>query len=248
MNLSKESFSKFQAGFSDLIKTCFGDNTPAEAKKSVIKTGFAEASLPDGSILTWQSEGDSPMQNEPVMVLLPTGETLPAPTGTYELETGAMITVTDGVVTAVVPKKTEAAPEATADATGAPPMDMSAPQAKAIVESITKETRFSEVVVEIFKAEFAAQLAALKTELVDAMKAEFTAQLQTATDSATAALTTAEKAKNAVEVFSSQAVKLMQEMTQQPEEKQEEKEKSKPEEKTFEQKVQEFRAGTFNRS
>lgn len=248
MNLSKESFSKFQTGFSDLIKTCFGDTPPVEAKKSAIKTGFAEASLPDGSILTWQSEGESPMQNEPVMVLLPTGETLPAPTGTYELETGAMITVTDGVVTAVVPKKTEAEPPAPAGAPPAAATDMSAPQAKAIVESITKETRFTEVVAEIFAAEFTKQIETLKTELVDAMKAEFSAQLKTASDSATAALSTAEKAKTAVETFSRESLKMMQEIVQQPEEKPEEKEKDKPEEKTFDQKVQEFRAGAFNRS
>lgn len=120
---------------------------------SVLK--FGEAMLKDGSAkVVWN--GESLAQGVEVMIETPEG-LLPAPDGVHELEDGTMIEVAGGVISAVKTVEETESPETPASAPAAPVAEQSAPEssqvAKTVIESITKETRFSkEEAEELFMA------------------------------------------------------------------------------------------------
>lgn len=116
-----------------------------------------------------------------------TGEMLPAPTGEHTLDTGEVVVVgADGMITEVKPKEADPAADPAKD-----PAEMNTPPTppaqnpSALIEQITRETRFSEAVGEevakaipqitdAVKAAFTELLTASKAE-TDAVKAEFAA-------------------------------------------------------------------------
>jgi hypothetical protein len=116
-----------------------------------------------------------------------TGEMLPAPTGEHTLDSGEIVVVgADGMITEIKPKEADPAADPAKD-----PAEMNAPPAppaqnpSALIEQITRETRFSEAVSEevakaipkitdAIKATFTELLTASKAE-TDAVKAEFAA-------------------------------------------------------------------------
>lgn len=130
---------KFKKALQDMKESVFGK----EMK-------FKDAKLKDGTIISYEAE--MPAIGVPVMAVTEQGK-LPLPDGDYEMEDGTLFKCVAGVISEITP--VEAAAEGgeqppTAPAAG----EMSDPSkttaaAKAIVESIIKETRFAEIVKEI---------------------------------------------------------------------------------------------------
>lgn len=114
---------------------------------------FGEAKTKAGEVIMWDGEG-IPAQGMPIAIQGPDGSFNPA-NGVFELEDGTVIECTDGLIANV---KTAAPTEEAAPATpqeqpmeNQNPVANPATSAKAIVESIIKETRFSEAVAEEVK-------------------------------------------------------------------------------------------------
>lgn len=123
---------------------------------------LAQMKLEDG-ITVVEAEAFEPEYS--VGIVTPDG-IVPMPVGEYELEDGTLMMIeVEGVIASIGPKAEEVGPEneAAPEEVVAPEMEAApapaAPQAKRIVESVSKETFFE------------SQLAELKAEL-DALKAE----------------------------------------------------------------------------
>jgi len=103
---------------------------------------------------------------------------IPMPIGEYKLEDGNILVVqVEGVIASISPEaEEEEAPEVPAEATQ-PEMEAAAPapQAKRIVESVSKETFFAEI--EKIRAEFASQIEELKGQKADEPVAEVKTEL-----------------------------------------------------------------------
>ena len=123
----------FFSDFKELVKKHF--STEKEQK-------FATAKLKDGTMIYY--DGETPMEGMPIFVLDENQNPVPAADGVLDLEDGSQIEVKGGVIAAIKPAETPT-PEATQ--TVAPQMDDAAPitggQAKTIIESIVKESRFA---------------------------------------------------------------------------------------------------------
>ena len=111
---------------------------------------FKDAKLKDGvTIISY--EADKLDIGVAVMAVTEQGK-LPLPDGDYELEDGTKFNVATGVVTAVTPvEKAPEGGEAKPAEEGAPAAaaQMTEGQAKTIVESIIKESRFAEDIAEL---------------------------------------------------------------------------------------------------
>lgn len=103
---------------------------------------FMDAKLKDGTIVSW--EGDAPAMGLPIMVVDEAGNKLPAPDGEHELEDGTVIVVSGGMIVEVKPSA-EAAPAAEEGMGDDKPQGagITASQAKTIIESVIKETVFT---------------------------------------------------------------------------------------------------------
>lgn len=111
---------------------------------------FVDAKLKDGTIIRY--DGDKLDIGVPVMAVTEAG-VMAMPDGDHELEDGTKFTIATGVVSAVTPvadpnaePDKAAAPTAQSQSTSTP---MTEAGAKAIVESIIKETRFAEDIAEL---------------------------------------------------------------------------------------------------
>ena len=123
---------------------------------------FADVKTKDslGSEAVLRYMGDTPQAGMPVTIVTPEGE-LPAPSGDYIAEDGSTIKVTDGVIMEIAPAAPVTDPNAQAAATPpatvenqSNPANATQPakmEPKAIIESIVKEQRFKEVVIEAMK-------------------------------------------------------------------------------------------------
>lgn len=117
--------------------------------------------------------GDTPQAGIPVTIVTTEGE-LPAPSGDYLAEDGSTIKVTDGIIVEIVPG---AAAQADTSQTTAATVEQSQPanpptmEPKAIIESIVKESRFKEVVLEAMKETIEA-----KDKIIADQRAEFEKQ------------------------------------------------------------------------
>lgn len=121
---------------------------------------FKEAKLNDG-VTVIRYDGDMPAVGMAVMAITEQGE-LPLPDGDYVLEDGTAMTVAGGVITACTPPEAaqggdQGAPPATSTPQAA--AQMTEGQAKTIIESIVKESRFAEDIAELKES-----VAALKKE------------------------------------------------------------------------------------
>lgn len=161
-------------------------------KESVLgsEQKFKEAKLKDG-ITIIKYDGDMPAVGMPVMTITEQGE-LPMPDGEHELEDGTIMVIVGGVISEIKP----AAAEENEDPNKTPaPNDMgdkpiNTAQAKAIVESIVKETRFAEQITELkneiagfktVKESFSTQKEASEKEIKD-LKEKFEKQTKTLTE------------------------------------------------------------------
>lgn len=112
---------------------------------------FKDAKLKDGTIISYEAE--MPAIGVPVMAVTEQGK-LPLPDGDYEMEDGTLFKCVAGVISEIVPAEAEAEggeqpPAAPAAGEMNDAAKAGATAAKAIVESIIKETRFSEIVAEL---------------------------------------------------------------------------------------------------
>lgn len=121
---------------------------------------FSEAKLTDGVTII-RYEADKLDVGVAVMAVTEQGA-IAMPDGDYEMEDGTKFKIVGGVVSEVVavdaPAEEGAPAPAAASGTPTPPAAMNEASAKAIVESIIKETRFAEEI-----AELKTQIAEFKT-------------------------------------------------------------------------------------
>lgn len=194
---------------------------------------FAQAKLQDGTVITY--EGETPLPNMPVFVMDEKGNQTPLIDGTHVMEDGSMLIVKGGVIAEVQGKPED--PNATQNPNPNPGENMAddkpiaGGQAKTVIESIVKESRFE------IEKEFG--------EKLEAVKAEFKKEIET--QKAEASKLTEEK-KAMEEKFSKQEkaigdlVAMLEEFAKQPAtESAKKKEKKDEDEKTLEQKAEEFR-------
>lgn len=142
------------------------------------KETFKDAKLKDGvTIIRYDAEKLD--IGVPVMAVTESGA-IAIPDGDYEMEDGTKFKIVNGLVSEVMPMDmpaedpNAAPPAATAQSQTTTPMDKAA--AKAIVESIIKETRFAEQIAELkaeqaefktVKENFATQKTESEKELTD---------------------------------------------------------------------------------
>lgn len=111
--------------------------------KSHVIVKMGETAMTDGSVIMWNGDGEL-MENTPVMIKQSEGEPTPVPDGTYTLENGDTIVCVSSVVTEIVKAEPAQAPEE--PEMKAPEANInesiSPSQAKEIIESITKTTKF----------------------------------------------------------------------------------------------------------
>lgn len=147
----------------DKVKLLEGLKKIKEAFISVQK--FVDAKLNDGTTII-RYDGDSLQIGTAVLVVTDQGA-IAIPDGEYTLEDGTAFTITGGIVAEVSTAgeekqdaaETGAGAPAAAGAPPAKPAAMTEANAKAIVESIIKETRFAEEI-----AELKSQINEFKTE------------------------------------------------------------------------------------
>lgn len=123
-------------------------------KEAVFATEkFKDAKLIDGTTII-RYDAEKLDIGVPVMAVTESGA-IAIPDGDYELEDGTKFTIAEGVVSAVTPmEEVEAEPSAEPASapvaqTQNPATPMNEKTAKAIVESIIKETRFAEEIAEL---------------------------------------------------------------------------------------------------
>jgi hypothetical protein len=142
-------------------------------KFSTPKAKFMQDTLTDGTIITY--DGEQPMVNMPVFALDQSGNQIPLADGVYTIaDDGVVLTVAGGVITDVA--GTEAVAVDNTDGSSdpiKPQQNMANPvtQPKAVIESIVKESRFSE---EVLEKEFKAlkdSIEAIKKENEEVKKA-----------------------------------------------------------------------------
>lgn len=126
-----------------------------------LEVKLAQMKLEDGITIV---EAESFEPDYSIGIVTPDG-VVPMPAGEYTLEDGNVVVVeVEGVIKSIAPKAEEAMPEAEQPSEEATQPEMaaepSAPQAKRIVESVSKETFFESHV-----AELQAENEALKAEL-----------------------------------------------------------------------------------
>lgn len=151
---------------------------------------FKEAKLKDGLTII-KYDGDMPAVGMPVMTITEQGE-LPLPDGEYELEDGTYMVIVGGVISEIKPAEQteEVDPNATPTPNDMGDKPVTGAQAKAIVESIVKETRFAEQIADLnkeitelktVKENFATQKESAEKELKD-LKEKFEKQSKTVTE------------------------------------------------------------------
>lgn len=163
--MNAENIKKFAGALKEAFKL-LGEQTEQK---------FKQETLQDGTVVSY--DGDAPQLNAPLYVVTPDGQQLPCPDGEVTLPSGLVATVVSGVITELEPAGTPETP-ATDVETPAPigggqgmsESNLTAPQAKAIIESIVRESRFAIEMEEKFAA-FKAENDALKAEL-ESVKAE----------------------------------------------------------------------------
>lgn len=165
--------------FASAIKLAFSNLMGTEKK-------FKSETLADGTVISY--DGDMPMMNMPVMVTAPDGTQLPAPDGEIVLPDGSTLVIVSGVITDIKPAGGGAEAEKPA-MTGEQVMNektLSTPQAKAIIESVVRESRFATELNEKFEAvtkentELKAKIELL--EKANEKQTEFAKQLSTAVE------------------------------------------------------------------
>ena len=132
MEITKDNF---KAKLTEMYNKVFG----VEEQK------FIDLKLQDGT--TVRVAGEKILVNAQISAIDEAGTLIPLATGNYVAEDGSMINVTDGVITAYEPKAGDDA--GVVDPLKKPDEQMSdnvtpitQPQAKALIESTIKETRF----------------------------------------------------------------------------------------------------------
>ena len=130
-----------------------------------LEVRLAQMTLADG-ITVIEAEEFEPEYS--VGIVTPDG-VVPMPVGEYELQDGTMVVVeVEGIIASVGPMAEEEAPEVEAapEEAVAPELEAapSAPQAKRIVESVSKETFFESQIAEL-KAEIEALKLAAQTKV-----------------------------------------------------------------------------------
>lgn len=149
---------------------------------------FKEAKLKDGVTII-KYDGDMPAVGMPVMTITEQGE-LPLPDGEYEMEDGAMMVIVNGVVSEIKPAEAAPAdPNATPTPNEMNDKPITGTQAKAIIESSIKETRFADQIKDLtekfstlaeVKENFSKQKEASESELKE-LKAAVEKQKETIT-------------------------------------------------------------------
>ena len=128
--------------------------------KAIQEVTLEEATLVDGTVI----EADVFEVGASVFMPVEDGEAIPLPEGSYELDNGNTITVSeDGIITAMKPTETqeEEAPEAEAEM--AAPEAPTTPTAKKVIESQVRETVFSKVEMEAVNVKLSEAEAEIKT-------------------------------------------------------------------------------------
>jgi len=158
--------------FATLIKAAFS----ALGKETEHK--FKQETLQDGTVVAY--DGETPQLNAPLFVVTPDGQQLPCPDGEVTLPSGLVATVVSGVITELEPANAPEAPDPETPAVGGGQgmneTNLTQPQAKAIIESIVRESRFAEELKEQFSA-VTKENEELKAKIAELEKAS-AAQLQ----------------------------------------------------------------------
>lgn len=127
-----KTFDDLKTEVLSFLKSFKGESTPEQK--------FVDYKLQTGEIIS--VSGETLAENATVQIIDTDGNKLPMPTGSYVLEDGTMISVTDGVISKVekgeAPKEEVAPEEEMADAS-----TETQREAKRVIESVVKESVYS---------------------------------------------------------------------------------------------------------